>query len=61
MEQNWNQYWFDFILKHIDKELGWYNISRNPNLTLEWIEKYPDKNWHWGKYGISSNHFIKNT
>ena len=35
-------------------ELGQYGISRNPNLTLEWLEKYPDKDWCWG-YGISSN------
>ena len=30
-------------------------ISSNPNLTLEWLEKYPDKGWWWGQYGISSN------
>ena len=35
--------------------LGQYCISSNPNLTLEWIEKYPDKDWDWGIYGISSN------
>jgi len=49
-----NQYWFDFILKHEDK-VHWKVISRNPNLTLDIIEKYPDKPWHWGKWGLSSN------
>ena len=54
MENNWNQYWFDFILKHEDK-VHWNYISRNPNLTLEFIEKYPNKPWNWGRFGISSN------
>ena len=29
------------------------NISLNPNLTLEWIEKFPTKKWSWKK--ISKN------
>jgi len=31
----------------------WEEISKNPNLTIEWIEKYPDKNWNWKE--ISKN------
>ena len=54
MENNWNKYWFEFILKHPDK-VNWAFISSNRNLTLEWIENYPDKPWHWGEDGISSN------
>ena len=29
------------------------SISRHPNITMEIIEKYPDKPWDW--YYISSN------
>ena len=36
-------------------EWGQCGISYNPNLTIEWIEKYPDKPWDWGYYGISGN------
>ena len=55
MENNWNHYWFDFILKHEDKPWDWgeCGISMNPNLTMEWIEKYPDKPWNWN--GICRN------
>jgi hypothetical protein len=29
----------------------WQGISWNPNLTMDFIEKYPDKDWNW--HGIS--------
>lgn len=33
-----------------NKNWSWYNgISRNPNLTLEFIEKYIEKDWDWGE------------
>ena len=32
-------------------------ISRNPNITMEIIEKYPDKPWNWPT--ISMNRFRK--
>jgi hypothetical protein len=32
---------------------GHGGISSNPNLTLEWIEKYPNKSWC--RKGISCN------
>lgn len=28
-------------------------FSNNPNVTLEWLEEYPDRNWDWDKL---SNH-----
>ena len=50
MEKNWNKYWVDFINKHSDK-LDWGELSLNSNITMELIEKYPDKEWCW--YAIS--------
>ncbi len=32
--------------------------SLNPNLTMEFIEKHPNKPWDW--FGISRNRFRKN-
>ncbi len=32
---------------------NWFSISRNPNITMEFIEKHLDKPWDW--YGISCN------
>jgi hypothetical protein len=33
----------------------WYFISQNPNLTINFIEKYLEKDWNWN--AISSNPF----
>jgi hypothetical protein len=33
--------------------MDWYNISSNPNITIEIIENHPDKPWDWR--GVSSN------
>ena len=52
MENNWNQYWFDFIFKH---EHNMFFISSNPNVTLELIEKYPNKLWKWKTMGSNPN------
>ena len=30
-------------------------ISRNPTITLEFIEKNINKPWNWGKKGLSNN------
>ena len=34
-------------------ELVW--ISRNPNITMEIIEKYPDKPWNWSAISCNPN------
>lgn len=39
--------------KHPDERWNWYDISRNPNITIEYVESHPDKRWHW--YMISMN------
>ena len=53
MEQNWNQYFFNFIKKHFDKPWNFYYLSKNPNITWDIVEANPDKLWNW--YGLSKN------
>ena len=36
----------EIIEKYPDKPWDWVEISRNPNITIEFIEKYP-KTWNW--------------
>ena len=52
VEKEWTEYFWEFVLKYSDK-LDWMSISSNPNITMEFIEKYPDKPWDW--YVISHN------
>ena len=47
MEKNWNQYFFNFILRNMHKPWSWYNLSSNPNVTWEIVEANPDKRWNW--------------
>ena len=37
----------EFIDSHPDKPWNWYEISRNPNITMEDIDSHPDKPWNW--------------
>ena len=54
IQNKWDEYYWNFLMKYEDK-LDWeYGISKNPNITMEMIEKYPDKLWDW-EYGISNN------
>ena len=41
------------IREYPDKPWDWFEISRNPNITLDFIEANPDKPWDWS--GISLN------
>ena len=34
--------------KYSDKDWNGHNLSQNPNITMEFIEKYPNK--HWDRY-----------
>ena len=52
VEKEWREYYWKFVLKYSDK-LNWERISRNPNITMDIIEKYLDKPWNW--YGVSCN------
>ena len=53
MENNWNQYFFNFILRNMDKPWDWRRLSRNPSITWEIVEANPDKPWDW--YWLSMN------
>jgi len=35
------------ITKYPNKLWYWYDITKNPNITMEIIEKYPNKPWNW--------------
>ena len=52
IEQNWNRFWFAYILE-FENKLSWRNLSRNPNITMNMIKDNPDKPWDWDN--ISSN------
>ena len=56
VEKEWSEYFWKFVLKHSDR-IEWSWISRNPNITMDIIEKYPDKPWSWCY--ISRNKFLK--
>ena len=57
MEKNWNQYFFNFIVRNMDKPWNWDWLSANPNVTWEIVEAYPDKPWDW--FALSRNKFTK--
>jgi hypothetical protein len=52
IQSKWEEHYWNFLMKYEDK-LNWYNISQNLNITMEMIEKYPNKDWDWN--GISRN------
>ena len=56
IQSKWGEYYWNFLMKYEDK-LDWDSISRNPNITMEIIEKYPNKSWDW--HFISRNTFTK--
>ena len=51
--KEWNEYYFNYILKHEDK-INWDCISENPNITMEIIEKHINKldfnSFSWNKF-----------
>ena len=54
IEKKWEEYYLNFLMKYEDK-LNWSWISQNPNITMEMIEKYPDKPWNWDMISRNSN------
>ena len=49
-----NGYW-DLIENNLDKDLNWYCISRNQNITWEIISNNWDKPWSWDGISWNSN------
>ena len=54
VETEWSEYYWKFLLKHPDK-LDWERISSNPNITMDIIEKYPNKPWVWSDISYNPN------
>ena len=52
IQAKWEEHYWNFLMKYEDK-LDWDYISQNSNITMEIIEKYPEKPWVW--WGISQN------
>ena len=52
IQEKWDEYFWDFIMRRENK-INWYLFSKNPNITMEMIERHPDKPWDW--FGISQN------
>ena len=50
-EKKWTEKWFKFVTSKIHWKSYW--ISKNPNLTMEFIEEHLDYDWDW--YGVSKN------
>jgi hypothetical protein len=44
-EKKWNKKWFKFITSI--SNVYWANVTENPNLTMEFIEKNPEYDWDW--------------
>jgi hypothetical protein len=38
-----------------NKGWDWTQLSRNPEITPEFVEKHPEMPWVWGEYGLSMN------
>ena len=54
VEKEWSEYYWKFVLKYSDK-LDWDCISRNPNISMDMLEKYPDKPWNWNTISCNPN------
>ena len=54
IQSKWDKHYWNFVMKYEDK-LDWHCISINPNITMEMIEKYPDKPWNWEYISYNPN------
>jgi hypothetical protein len=45
----------EFLSNNFDKKWDWINLSRNPQITTQFVDAYPDKPWFYGATGLSSN------
>jgi hypothetical protein len=47
IQNKWGEYYWNFLMKYEDKldwdKLDWYYMSKNENITMEIIEKKPEK------------------
>ena len=55
IENKWSLWWFENFILPNEKQINYNSLSRNPNLTLEILEKYPDiikYPWYWGMWNF---------
>ena len=43
------------LKKYPDKDWDWYNISANPNITINYVKNNIDKEWYFGLLSYNSN------
>ncbi len=43
------------IEKYPDKDWDWTELSRNPCITPDFVERHMDKGWFWNRYALSLN------
>ena len=55
IERQWVCYFWNFILKNIDKPWNWSLLSQNPNITMDIVKDNLDKPWDWES--LSRNSF----
>ena len=46
-ENEFNNGFWNMIIKNPEKRWDWNDISKNPNITWDIIKKNPDKDWNW--------------
>ena len=54
IQNKWDEYYWNFLMEYEDM-LDWDSISCNPNITMEIIEKYPNKPWNWDYISYNPN------
>ena len=49
----------EFINDNPDKDWDWYQISKNPNITMKDILNNSDKHWNWREISMNQNITMK--
>ena len=47
LDDEWSKGYWKFVCDNSDKNLDWYKLSKNPNITWDIIQNNPDKPWDW--------------
>ena len=48
ISKSWEEYFMDFIMKYDKLQyINWRKLSFNPNITIDIIKRYRDKQWDW--------------
>ncbi len=55
INNQWTDYYWNFILNNLDKDLSWEGLSLNPNITMDIIDNYNYLPWIWEKVSCNPN------